>query len=376
MRKKLLFFVTEDWYFCSHRLPIARAAKVSGYDVVVVTRVGSHGEAIIAEGFKLIPLGMSRRSKNPFRELLALFEVIGIYWREKPDLVHHVALKPVLYGSVAARLTGCNKIINAVAGLGFVFSSNTLLARILRPAISFLFKLLFKNPNGFVIVQNPDDQKLLVSELSVEKERVVLIQGSGVDIDKFHVTNEPEGVVTVALVSRMLWDKGVGEFMAAAELLRKKGISFRSLLVGQPDNENPGSISEAQLVAWSKQEAVDWVGYVSDIPRVWSESHIAVLPSYYGEGVPKCLIEAAACSRAIVTTDMPGCREIVRDNENGLLVPARDAKSLAEALEKLIIDDRLRKKMGARGRQLVENEFSEEIVVKQTLALYDELMHG
>ncbi|TQV84233.1 glycosyltransferase family 4 protein [Exilibacterium tricleocarpae] len=374
MKTKLIFFVTEDWYFCSHRLPIARAAKKNGYDVIVATRVRQHGDVIEKEGFRLLPLTLSRRSINPLSELALLLEIIRIYRKEKPDIVHHVALKPVIYGSIATKFLKNVKVVNAVAGLGFIFSSNRPLARILRPVIKFVYSRLFRNSNSVVIVQNPEDQQLLLQSLSVPDARVKLISGSGVDIKQFKNLREPSGPMVVTLVSRMLWDKGVGEFVNATKILKENGLSFRALLVGKPDSENPASVSREQLLRWQESGLIEWCGHRNDIPAVWAESHIAVLPSYYGEGVPKSLIEAAASGRAIVTTDMPGCREIVRNNRNGLLVPPRDVVALASALEKLMVNEFQRKEMGKCGRQIVEQEFSEELVVAASLDLYKRLL--
>jgi glycosyltransferase involved in cell wall biosynthesis len=372
---KLLFLVTEDWYFFSHRLPIARAARDAGCEVIVATRVGTHGDAITREGFRLIPLKMRRRNKNPLREVAAVLEITTIYRRERPDLVHHVAMKPVLYGSLAARLTGVPAVVNALAGLGFVFSSDRWKAKLLRPWIRTAFRLLFMKGCGKVILQNPDDQRLLTESGVLSADRTVLIRGSGVDISYFRPFPEQvEGPTVVTLVARMLLDKGVVEFVEAVRLLKRQGLSFRAVLVGAPDPENPASISENQMLTWQSEGIIEWWGQRSDIPTVWAQSHIAVLPTTYGEGVPKSLLEAAACARPIIATDVPGCREIVRHEKNGLLVPVRDPAALAHAIERLITNRALRQKMGEEGRQLVQHEFSESIVVNKTLDLYRSIL--
>lgn len=370
---KLLFFVTEDWYFCSHRLILAREAKRNGFEVVVATRVTSHGKQIEDEGFKLIPIRMVRRGKNPFKELLALRELVRIYKSERPDIVHLVALKPVVYGGIAARLAGVPRVVAAIAGLGYVFTSRQLKATLLRPVLSTLLRALLNRPNVQVILQNPDDRNLLVTSKVVDQERTVLIRGSGVDVAAFTPTPECPGTPVVLLASRMLWDKGIAEFVAAAEILRQRAVVARFVLVGDPDLGNPASVPDKQLRAWHEAGVVECWGRRSDMPAVLAQAHVVCLPSAYGEGVPKVLLEAAACGRPIVTTDTPGCREVVLQGENGLLVPARDSLALADALQALIENQSLRRKMGIKGRELAVSEFSVEKVISQTLALYQEL---
>lgn len=371
---KLLFLVTEDWYFCSHRLPLARAARDAGYRVMVATRVGSHGQRILRERFELFPLRLRRRNRNPWKEMMGVREIASLYRRHRPDIVHHVAMKPVMLGSLAARMARVPGTVNAIAGLGYVFSSKRPEAVVLRPAFKLALHWLLDNKRSRIIVQNPDDKDALVSSGMVAPERLALIKGSGVDVKRFRPAPEPCDPPTVTLVSRMLWDKGVGELVAAAELLKGKRTNARFVLVGSPDPESPLAIEEAQLRAWQQAGHVEWWGARDDIPDVWAASHIAVLPSYYGEGVPKALIEAAACGRPIVATDMPGCREIVRDGENGLLVPPRDPGSLADAIERLITAPALRLRMGHSGRERVLREFSEQHVIDQTLDLYQGLL--
>jgi len=373
-KKKLLFFVTEDWYFCSHRLPLALAARDAGYDVTVVTRVNHHDGEIKRAGLNLIPLQLSRRSINPFSELRVIVRLASIYRSERPDIVHHVALKPVLYGSIASRLAGVSHIVNAMAGLGIIFSSKTIKARIVQPFFLMFFKLLLNSSGSRVILQNADDAELLSNSGVLSKKRISLIRGSGVDTLEYIAKDEPVGEPVVILASRLLWDKGVGEFVDAARLLKKKGVLARFILIGEGDVENPGSISDEQLRAWHDEGVIEWWGKKDNMSEIFAQSHIVCLPSFYGEGVPKVLIEAAACERPIVTTDAPGCRDIVHDGVNGILVPLRDASVVAEALKKLIESPELRKEMGKKGRELVEQEFSLRQVNHETLALYEELL--
>jgi glycosyltransferase involved in cell wall biosynthesis len=372
-RPRLLYLVTEDWYFCSHRLPLAAAARDAGFDVSVATRVRAHADEIRRAGVEPIPIGLSRRSVNPFREAGALREIARTYRAVKPDIVHHVALKPVLYGSLAARLAGVPAVVNALAGLGYAFSSRDLAARLVRPAVEAAFRALLDRPTSRLIVQNPDDLAFLVSERVVSPDRAALIRGSGVDTRRFVPAPEPAGTPLVVLPARMLRDKGVVEFVAAAERLRGEGVAARFALVGDPDPDNPASISGETLQRWSASSAVEWWGWRDDMVTVFQQSHVVCLPSYR-EGLPKALIDAAACGRAIVTCDVPGCREVVREGDNGLLVPPRDAAALAAALRRLLEDAGLRRAMGERSRARAVAEFSVERVIEQTLGLYRELL--
>lgn len=377
-RPRLLFLVTEDWYFCSHRLPIARAARDAGFAVSVATRVTHHGAMITQEGFDLVPLNMERANSNPLREIAALIEITGVYRRIRPDIVHHVAVKPALVGSLAARIAGTPRMVNAIAGLGFVFASRSLKARILRPLIGCGFRMLLNGTSSRVIVQNPDDQRLLTERRLVASDRLVLIKGSGVDLVRFHPVPEPEtgpgGPPTATLVSRMIWDKGVGVLVEAARILKTRGVALRVVLAGRPDPENPASIPEEQLRAWHDEGIVEWVGFCDDVPGLWARSHVAVLPSWYGEGVPKSLLEAAACGRPLVAVDGPGLREVVQDGVTGLLVPPRDANALADRLQRLAEDAGLRQRMGQAARNLAERDFGEGTVIRHTLDVYRTLL--
>jgi len=238
----------------------------------------------------------------------------------------------------------------------------------------FAYRSAFLARNTIGIFQNPEDLKLFIDAGIVKSEKAVLIRGSGVDTSSFIPLPEPEGVPVILLASRMLWDKGVGVFVDAVRQLRKDGENCRAVLVGSPDPENPASIPEETLHRWHTEGIVKWWGYRDDMPEVLSETHIVALPTTYGEGVPKVLIEAASSGRAIVATCVPGCREIVRHNINGLLVPPHDSKALAEAIKKLIKDQELRTIMGTRGRKIAEAEFSEEIVVRKTMEVYKNII--
>ncbi len=371
---KLLFFVTEDWYFCSHRLFLASAAIKAGFEVSVATRVRCHGEQIKSAGIKLIPLEISRRGFHPISEIRVIRRLISIYETEQPDIVHHVAMKPVLYGSIAAKFSNVRHVVNALAGLGFLFSSSSLKSKLLRPVVKLAFRMLLNRNGSRVILQNPDDVRLMCDGNVLSSERVSLIRGSGVDTQQYSVQEETFGLPIVMLASRMLWDKGVGEFVNAAKRLNSKGIIARFVLVGDSDSENPSSISNDQLQAWHKDGVIEWWGRKANMPEILARSNIVCLPSYR-EGVPKVLIEAASCGRPIVTTDAPGCREIVQNEINGFLVPIKDSVILAEAIKKLIDSSELRRKMGMLGRKLVEDEFTIDKVNCETLAIYQDILN-
>jgi len=371
----ILFLITEDWYFWSHRLAIARAARDMGFKVLVATRVDQHKSLIEKEGFQLIPLRMKRRSYNVINELLSLIEIVRIYRKEKPDIVHHVAVKPVLYGALAARITGISGVVHALAGLGFIFTEQGWKVALLRGIFIHAYRFAFSGKNTIGIFQNPEDLKSFVDFNIVPRNRAVLIRGAGVDVSFFKYLPESTGIPTVLLASRMLWSKGVGEFVNAARQLKADGVKCRAILVGIPDMENPSAIPEERLREWHAEGSVEWGGKREDMPKVLSGAHIVVLPTTYGEGVPKILIEAASCGRAVIATNVPGCREIVRHHVNGLLIPPHDLSALVGAIKNLIIDTKLRGEMGIRGRTIAESEFSEEIVVKKTLDVYKMLIH-
>jgi glycosyltransferase involved in cell wall biosynthesis len=373
-RPKILFVVPDDWYFWSHRRPIASAALQNGYNVFVAARVDAFGEKIIEAGFRLIPLCLDRSSYSLFHELRTISELRNIYRREKPDIVHHIALKPILYGSMAALGNSRMQVINAFAGLGYLVSSQSFKAQALKRVLWKMFRFLLNRPNSFLLLQNREDRDLLVAEIGVPQERTTIIRGSGVDVNEFQAKAESPGIPIVLLSSRMLWIKGVSDFVEAAKLLREKGMNARFVLAGDTDPGSPGAIPREKLQEWQNAGPVEWWGHQQSMSRMLQESAVVCLPSHGGEGVPKALIEAAASERAIVATDVPGCRDIVRHGTNGLLVPPKNPAALADAIALLLNDAPLRAAMGRRGREIAVNEFSEEQVIQQTLALYDQLL--
>lgn len=370
---KILFLVTEDWFFWLHRLPLARAAQAAGHEVLVATRVQDHGDRIRAQGFRLIPIGLRRSSRNPLCEIKAIYELYHIYSTEKPDLVHQVAIKPILYGSLAARLAGIKAIVNALTGLGYVFIARGKKASFLRSLITRFFRFAFSFRNCRGIFENPEDRQTFIDRKIITPEKAVLIRGSGVNTDLFSPVPEAEGEPKAILASRMLWDKGVGDLVEASKLLKNRGMPGRVILAGRPDPDNPASIPEEILTGWHEKEDIIWLGHREDIPQLLQQCHVAVLPSYM-EGVPVCLLEAASAGLPLVATDVRGCREIVRNGVNGFLVPPKDPEQLAQALATLLQNRELRQRMGKASREIAVNEFSEELVVRATLALYEKLL--
>jgi len=373
IKPKLLFVVTEDWYFCSHRLPLALGAIAAGFDVVLATHVVNHGDVIRKAGIQIYPWNISRGSTNILTELKALVGLLKIYREVQPDLVHQVALKPVLYGGLISKFVGPKNIVNALGGMGSVLDNDAKEKRLLKRGILAISRWLLSGHNKLLILQNPDDSDLMTNTVRLDEKNIRLIRGAGVNTRQFYVSTEPDGLPLVILPARMLWDKGVAEYVEAARILKDEGIQARFALVGGMDECNPTGISRDRLNSWTDAGLVEWFGMRDDMPEVFQQANVVCLPSYR-EGLPKALLEAAASGRAIVATDVPGCREIVRDGENGILIPARNAIALAGALKKLILDPGLRQQMGSKGRQMVMNEFSEEIVVRDTLAIYQELL--
>lgn len=373
-RPKLLFTVNDAGFFVSHRLPVALAARRAGYDVHVATAPGPGVAEIVANGFPHYPVPISRSGLNPLSEIRTVWALTRLYRRLRPDLVHLVTIKPVLYGGIAARLSRVPAVVAAVSGLGHVFIRRGSISALLRAPIKATYRLAMNHRRIRVIFQNPDDREEFVSGRVVGPNRTVLIKGSGVDIKMFAPTPEPDGPPIIILPARMLWPKGIGEFVDAATRLRKQRVAARFALVGESDKGNPTAIPLKQLEAWHNEGEIEWWGYRKDMPAVLAGTHIVCLPSYYREGVPKSLIEAAACARPIVATDVPGCREIARNGENAILVPPRDPEALAAALCRLIDDPDLRRRLGARGREIAVAEFLLDRVIADTLDVYRNLM--
>ncbi len=368
-KRQILYVVNEDWAFCSHFLERAIAAKMSGYVVGVATHCSTHKARIESHGIEVFPTNMTRRGLNPIREFSTILKLARIYRKFRPSIIHHVALKSIVLGSIATLSIRNVKIINAPIGMGYIFSSDDSKANFLRPLLKFTLRRLLGFRDGQVIIENQDDFNQLVHGNYVNSGKILLIRGAGVDLSIYKEEPEPKNGMTITLVARMLRDKGIREFVAAATILKERHPDAEFLLVGDVDDGNPASLSVDQLKKWTQSGIVKWTGQRTDIPSILAHSNIVCLPSYR-EGLPKTLIEAASVGRAIVTTDVPGCREVVEHGINGLLVPPRDVSALARALELLINDVQLRKRMGQESRKLAVERFSSNIIIRETLNAY------
>jgi len=375
MKKKLLIVVSVAKFFLSHRLTLAKAAQEAGYEVHIATPPSELIADITANGLIHHCISMDRGGLNPCRDIISIFSLYRLYKCIKPDLVHHVTIKPILYGGIAARLAGISAVVNAISGLGYLFISNNRSVKWLRSLALLLYKFSFSHANMRAIFQNEDDRTFFVNKNLLNKDDTTLIRGAGVDMQCFQPSIESNvSDPIVVLPARMLWDKGLAEFIEAARILKKQKVSARFVLVGDSDEGNPAVVPQEYLHALTREGVVEWWGERDDMPAVFQESNIICLPSYR-EGLPRALVEAAASARAIVTTDVPGCRDVVCAGQNGLLVPVKNAIMLANALLKLIRDPDLRKSMGERGRKIVESDFSLETVLNKTLEIYRSLLN-
>jgi glycosyltransferase involved in cell wall biosynthesis len=378
--KTLLLVINEAYFLLSHRREVVLAAQRAGYRVHVAAP--SH-HAWAPEAFKLeelekigcvvhvIPL--SRRGMNPLTEARTFAALVSLYRRLRPDVVHHITIKPNLYGGLAARLTSVPAAVFAVAGLGELFTGKRLATRLARPFVARALRLALGHRNARVIVQNPEDRQRLIGDNLAAPDRIVIIRGSGVDLAQFRAQPEPDGTPVVLMAARLIWDKGIAEFVEAARLLKRRGIAARCVLVGGTHPTNPRAVPATTLRGWAVEGVVEWWGFQTDMTKVLPQAHIVCLPSMYGEGVPKVLLEAAGCARAVVASDIPGCREAVAQGTTGLLVRPGDSEALADALATLLADPARRVAMGMSGRRLVEADFDERKVAAQTLAVYSEL---
>jgi glycosyltransferase involved in cell wall biosynthesis len=371
---RLLFVVNHAGFFISHRLKLALAARDAGYDVHVATPRSKHVPQLQGTGITWHELRLSRSGMNPLAEWRSFRRLCELYRSLRPDLVHHVTSKPVLYGTIAARITGTPAVVNAISGMGHAYAGGGLIARWLRAGVLAGYRFALRHPRMRLIVQNRDHRRLFASLRWIRAADVVVVPGSGVDLRRFVPRpTQRGGTVRIVLASRLIYTKGVGEFVAAARLLKQRGLDVQCVLVGEPDPDNPASIPATVLQRWHSEGVIDYTGRQEEMPLVFADTDIVCLPTYYGEGIPKVLVEAAACGLPIVTTDWPGCREVVAHGDNGLLVPIRNPEALAAALETLARDAGLRQEMGRRGRARIEGEYSLDSVICRTLVLYREL---
>lgn len=371
--KRLLFVVNDPSFFISHRLPIALAARAEGWEVHVATPQGKATAEIQEQGFLHHVIRITRSGKNPLTEITTIWSLIILMRFISPDIAHLVTIKPVLYGGIAARIAKVRGVVAAISGLGSVFTGRTIRARILRRSVSAFYRIALGCQNIRVVFQNPDDESVLIRVGAVKRENCVRIRGSGVNLRDYPFLPEPAGQPVISFAARLLVEKGVITFVNAARLLKERGIDARFWLIGSPDHGNPSTISERSLIEWKSEGIVEVFGFRKDIPSLFAHSNLVVLPSYYGEGLPKVLIEAAACGRAVITTDHPGCRDAIVPGKTGLLINPRDAEALASTIDYLVSSPKAREAMGRAGRKLAKQEFSIQKVVQSHIDLYHAL---
>lgn len=365
---KLLFIVNDPKYFVSHRLPIAKKAAELGYDVHVGSSMGPDVRGICDNNFTHHEIHLSRGGKNLISEIKTFFSILCLLWKVRPSILHLVTLKPVLYGGLAARISPVKSVVAAVAGLGYVFISKSRTSKILRLFIGFMYRFSLGGNNTKVIFQNADDLKLISDLAKLSPGKAVLIKGSGVDLSKYSVQSLPK-IPVVTFAARYLWDKGIGDFVSAAKKLADEGLHCKFHMIGELDEQNPSSVTAAELVAWEESGVIKNLGYSNDINHIFGASSIIVLPSYR-EGFPKVLMEAAACARAVVTTDAPGCRDAIIPEVSGLLVPIASPDALSVAIRRLVDDIDLCEKFGLAGRVLAEDKFDIHAIVEQHIEVY------
>jgi len=373
---KAVLFANTDWYLYNFRRALALALQRQGYEVLLISPAGPYGDKLRALGLRWESVPMARRSLNPLREAALLWHLVRLLRREQPTLVHGFTIKCAVYGSLAARLAGVPARVNAVAGMGYVFTSPQLKARLLRPVVRGLLRLALGGSGARLILQNADDVALFRQAGLVDPEHIRLIRGSGVNCAQFaagmRARPPGDGRMRVLLASRLLWDKGLAEFVAALRQLRLQGRTVHALLAGTPDPGNPATVPEATIREWVAEGLVTWLGHVDDVAGLLGSVDVVVLPSHR-EGLPRTLVEAAACGLPLITTDVPGCREVVSDGVDGLLVPKGDSKALAQAIRRLQENPELARRLGAAARLKARSQFDEHIVIQRTLEVYAEL---
>jgi glycosyltransferase involved in cell wall biosynthesis len=358
-----------DWYLYNFRLSLAITLQENGYEVMLISPRGEYAARIKEQGFRWYEWQVGRQSIAPWLEMNAIRKLTHLYGKIKPDLVHHHTIKPVLYGGIAVQRAKVPAVVASITGRGYTFAGQGTRPKILELIIKPFYRRVLNRDNAQVIFENVSDQQHFTNAGFVKHGQSHLIESVGVDPEIFSPFPEPDGPVVILLASRMLWDKGVGVLVDAARLLQPKGLDFRIELVGKPDPGNPSSISKDQLHSWENEGNLKWLGWQSDMNRIYAQCHIVVLPSFH-EGVPTGLLEASACGRPIVASDIPGCRTVVDDGETGLLVPPRQPKPLAEALERLILDPGLRGRMGKAGRERILKNFTQQRINQKTLEVY------
>ncbi len=362
-----MFVVNIDWFFISHRLPLALEALKKGYEVHIACGITDKKEYLESLGLKVYPLNLSRSGTRIKGEIKAFIEIYKILKNISPDIAHFVTIKPVLYGGIASRFLNIHKKVFSISGLGFIFIKQGFKASIVRILIKTLYRLALGGKNSHVIVQNPDDKAMVNS---IVKVPITMIRGSGVNLSQYNYIEESNENIKISMACRLLKDKGVFEYVEASKILKIKYSNIEFKLYGDIDTYNPASLTSSDIENIKEDGFVKVYGFSSDIEKIFSDSNIVVLPSYR-EGLPKVLIEAAACGRAVVTTDVPGCRDAIEPNITGLLCEVKSSKSLAEQIEKLILNNELRNDMGKAGRELAQKEFDINKVVEKHFEIYE-----
>ncbi|MBV1904964.1 MAG: glycosyltransferase family 4 protein [Pseudomonadales bacterium] len=371
--KNIFFVVNEAWFFLSHRLPLALEAQKQGYQVKVICRQNSEEERLKEYDIEYKLVDIERGSGGLISELRLLLQLYKIYRSDRPDLVHHITSKPVICGTIAARLASVPAVVNAIPGRGFVANRRGFVARIRKFLVNSLYKFALAHKNMAVVFQNRDDANEFLDGGLIHSSEAHLIRGAGVDLDDYPCLPEVSGPLTFSLISRMLKDKGVREFVEAAGIIKRAHPDWVFQLVGGVDKGNPSSLDEETLRNWDEAGVINWLGHSDSIAEVLHHSHVVCLPSYGGEGIPKVLLEATASGRAIITTDIPGCRELVRDGATGLLIPPRNSNALADAMMTLGTDEKLRARLSVSARERTKALFSVQDVVRDTFLVYEGL---
>jgi glycosyltransferase involved in cell wall biosynthesis len=363
---KIILSATTSWNLYNSRMGLAKALKKDGHEVVLLSPKDEFSQLLLDEGFRWVHLPLRPRGKNIFQELRAIAFTVSFYRREKPDLVNHFTPKGVIYGSIAAKLSDIPVILNTITGLGHVFSGKT--NKFLRIVVLTLYRIALKNTK--ILFQNPDDQHLFITKRIVDPQKSYFVPGSGIDMERFKVTPEAKGVPIVILSSRFVEEKGIRYFVEASRILKSRQAEVKFVLVGRPEGDQPTSIHHIEITHWVNEGLIEWWGWHNTMEQIYPLAHIVCLPTYYMEGIPKSLIEAAACGRPLIATDVPGCREIVRHGENGLLIQTQNSEALADAILKIVNDRNLRKKMGLKSREIAVTDFAMEKIIAEYFKIY------
>ena len=370
-RKKIILYANTAWYLYNFRLALIHALREQGYNIVLIAPGDKYVPRLRAEGIRVITVAMDRANLNPLKELRLVRSLYDIVKREAPDIMYNFTIKCVVYGSLVARLAGIRRRINAVAGLGTVFSSDKASIKFLKPIVKVLLKTSLSGRQARLILQNPDDVTLFTRELAFNSERIALIKGSGVNAERFNITSIREKNTVqpakVLFASRLLWAKGVAHFVDAARAL-KVDRRYEFLIAGEPDSGNPDAVPAATLTSWKEQGLVTLLGHVDDMAGLLKQVDLVVLPSVYGEGVPRILVESAASGLPLVAFDVPGCKEIVIDKVNGYLIDKSNPGYLAQAIDSILCDRAIYQSMSDASRRHFLNEFEESSVIERTLS--------